>query len=250
MCSSTSHVPQNPKATTEIIFAAARASGKRVLLSRGWAELGRGVVDRPSHVLLLDDCPHSWLFPKCSAAIHHGGAGTTAAALRAGLPTLVVRINFLTIMLLSSNCILPRTCTRMSPMPLPFFVSCDSARWRNELVAPLGFQWAATVQLGGAMVRPATSLSGMLLQVPFFGDQPFWGDSVLAAGVGPRPVPIGRLSVKDLLAAFAVFDTAAVRASAARMAAQMAQENGRSTAVQHFHRRAAPLLLPSILSVD
>jgi hypothetical protein len=94
-------VLQDPKATTETIYAAARASGKRVLLSRGWAALGSGIVDRPSNVFLLSDCPHAWLFPKCSAAIHHGGAGTTAASLRAGLPTLVVCVKVLTIVLLS-----------------------------------------------------------------------------------------------------------------------------------------------------
>lgn len=74
------------------------------------------------------------------------------------------------------------------------------------------------------------------IQVPFFGDQPFWGNCCLAAGVGPRPVPIGRLCKKDLLAAFAAFDTAEMRASAKRVAEQMALENGRSAAVEHFHR--------------
>ena len=67
------------------------------MLSRGWGGLGGGVPHKPDSVCLVGDCPHSWLLPQCSAAIHHGGAGTTAAALRAGLPTLVVRAsrNFL-----------------------------------------------------------------------------------------------------------------------------------------------------------
>ena len=38
----------------------------------------------------LGDVPHAWLFPRCAALAHHGGAGTTAAGLRAGLPTLVL----------------------------------------------------------------------------------------------------------------------------------------------------------------
>jgi hypothetical protein len=41
-------------------------------------------------VFLLGDTPHDWLFPRCRAVCHHGGAGTTSAGLRAGLPTIVV----------------------------------------------------------------------------------------------------------------------------------------------------------------
>ena len=45
---------------------------------RGWANLGEG-CHIPDHVLLLDNVPHDWLLPQCSAVVHHGGAGTTAA---------------------------------------------------------------------------------------------------------------------------------------------------------------------------
>eukprot|EP00531_Pseudo-nitzschia_arenysensis_P001368 CAMPEP_0116114560 /NCGR_PEP_ID=MMETSP0329-20121206/45_1 /TAXON_ID=697910 /ORGANISM="Pseudo-nitzschia arenysensis, Strain B593" /LENGTH=543 /DNA_ID=CAMNT_0003607947 /DNA_START=111 /DNA_END=1743 /DNA_ORIENTATION=- len=41
------------------------------------------------HVLFLQSAPHEWLFPQCSVTVHHGGAGTTAAALRSGVPTIV-----------------------------------------------------------------------------------------------------------------------------------------------------------------
>jgi UDP:flavonoid glycosyltransferase YjiC (YdhE family) len=81
----------DPVALTELVYEVARASGKRILLSRGWADLGAGVKDKPDNVCLVGNVPHSWLLPRCHAAVHHGGAGTTAAALRAGLPTLVVR---------------------------------------------------------------------------------------------------------------------------------------------------------------
>ena len=37
----------------------------------------------------MQSAPHEWLFPQCSVTVHHGGAGTTAAALRAGKPTVV-----------------------------------------------------------------------------------------------------------------------------------------------------------------
>mmetsp|Transcript_51537 Transcript_51537/g.77097 ORF Transcript_51537/g.77097 Transcript_51537/m.77097 type:complete len:441 (+) Transcript_51537:730-2052(+) len=42
-----------------------------------------------NHVLFLQSAPHDWLFPRCSVTVHHGGAGTTAAALRSGVPTIV-----------------------------------------------------------------------------------------------------------------------------------------------------------------
>jgi sterol 3beta-glucosyltransferase len=43
----------------------------------------------PSHIFALESVPHDWLFPQVSAVVHHGGAGTTAAGLRAGKPTFV-----------------------------------------------------------------------------------------------------------------------------------------------------------------
>ena len=50
------------------------------LACRGWARLGEG-FDLPDSVMLLDDVPHDWLLPQCAAAVHHGGAGTTAASM-------------------------------------------------------------------------------------------------------------------------------------------------------------------------
>jgi hypothetical protein len=45
--------------------------------------------DLPDSVLMIDNAPHDWLFPKVSAVVHHGGAGTTGAGLRAGRPSLI-----------------------------------------------------------------------------------------------------------------------------------------------------------------
>ena len=59
------------------------------LFCRGWGELGEG-ADIPPTVLLLDAVPHDWLLPRCAAAVHHGGAGTTAASLTWACPTTVV----------------------------------------------------------------------------------------------------------------------------------------------------------------
>lgn len=74
---------------TKIIVAASERSGHRIVLSSGWANLGKD-IDLPSHVVVVDEAPHDWLLPKCAAAVHHGGAGTTAAGLSAACPTTVV----------------------------------------------------------------------------------------------------------------------------------------------------------------
>ncbi len=79
---------EDPPAVTRTIFAALGKAGARGIVSEGWAHLGGGPV--PPNVFLIGDCPHDWLFPRCRAVCHHGGAGTTAAGLRAGLPTIVV----------------------------------------------------------------------------------------------------------------------------------------------------------------
>lgn len=68
---------------TQKILDAFVETGQRLLLSKGWANLGEG-FDLPDTVMLLVDTPHDWLLPKCSAVIHHGGAGTTAAGKIAG----------------------------------------------------------------------------------------------------------------------------------------------------------------------
>lgn len=89
------------------------------------------------------------------------------------------------------------------------------------------------------MAQQASSLRRTLTcgasQVPFFGDQPFWGDCCHRSGVGPRPVPIGRLRARDLLQAFETFDAPEVRAAAAAMAERIGREQGAQAAVQHFH---------------
>jgi sterol 3beta-glucosyltransferase len=43
----------------------------------------------PDTIFKLDQAPHDWLFPRVAAVVHHGGAGTTAAGLRAGRPTII-----------------------------------------------------------------------------------------------------------------------------------------------------------------
>jgi vancomycin aglycone glucosyltransferase len=75
-------------ATTRRILEALHAAGVRALISRGWAGLGE--AELPPTVRVVGALPHGKLFPRCAAVVHHGGAGTTATAARAGVPQLLV----------------------------------------------------------------------------------------------------------------------------------------------------------------
>ncbi len=77
-----------PDQTTRLVVDAAGATGVRVILGAGWAGLGNG--DLPDSVLAIGDVAHASLFPRMAGVVHHGGAGTTAAAARAGVPQLLV----------------------------------------------------------------------------------------------------------------------------------------------------------------
>ena len=70
-----------------IILKALQLAGQRGVVASGWA--GLSAEDVPPSVHLLDHAPHDRLFPHMTAVVHHGGAGTTAAGLRAGMPTVI-----------------------------------------------------------------------------------------------------------------------------------------------------------------
>ena len=76
-----------PQRLAKVVIDALQTTHQRGILATGWGGLQTG--DLPKTVFQLDQAPHDWLFPKVSAVIHHGGAGTTAAGLRAGRPTLI-----------------------------------------------------------------------------------------------------------------------------------------------------------------
>ena len=79
----------DPAGLVAALVGGARRAGHRMVLHSGWSRLGAtGLLD--DDVLVVDDVPHSLLFPRMAAVVHHGGAGTTAAALRAGVPAVVV----------------------------------------------------------------------------------------------------------------------------------------------------------------
>lgn len=79
--------------TKTIVDAVGRLKGVRAIVSKGWGGLGgddAGKGKSKSIFFLDSDCPHEWLFPRMACVVHHGGAGTTAAGLRFGVPTVVV----------------------------------------------------------------------------------------------------------------------------------------------------------------
>ena len=118
---------ENPAQFTQVVLEALKLTGQRGVLLTGSGGISQ--TDLPDQVFLLDSAPHDWLFPQMAAIVHHGGAGTTAAALKAGVPSVVV---------------------------------------------------------------------------PFFGDQPFWGDRVHRLGTSPAPVPKSQLTADRLATAIAV----------------------------------------------
>jgi UDP:flavonoid glycosyltransferase YjiC (YdhE family) len=79
---------RNPEKLARVVLDALAKSGQRGLLLTGWGGLRTELV--PDTVFVVDSVPHSWLFPRMTAVVHHGGAGTTAEGLRAGVPSVIV----------------------------------------------------------------------------------------------------------------------------------------------------------------
>ncbi|KAI1100246.1 hypothetical protein F4804DRAFT_319439 [Jackrogersella minutella] len=142
-------VVDDPQALTELIFKALKLAKVRGIVSKGWGGIGTGNV--PDNVYLIGDCPHDWLFQHVSCVVHHGGAGTTAAGLAKGRPTVVV---------------------------------------------------------------------------PFFGDQPFWGQMIARAGAGPVPVPYKKITAEILAESITFALRPEVQVAAQDVAAQIMEEDG------------------------
>eukprot|EP00026_Physarum_polycephalum_P004447 Phypoly_transcript_04466.p1 GENE.Phypoly_transcript_04466~~Phypoly_transcript_04466.p1 ORF type:complete len:692 (+),score=114.89 Phypoly_transcript_04466:68-2143(+) len=154
-------VVDDPKALSKNVIEGVIQSKQRALISPGWAKLGEG-MDLPPEIKLIGAAPHDWLFTKCSAVCHHGGAGTTAAGLKAGCPTIIV---------------------------------------------------------------------------PFFGDQPFWGNCVAQRGVGPTPIPNKQLTAEKLRDAILFCVQPEVQLRAKEFGEKLRNEDGVKTAVDAFHSK-------------
>ncbi len=146
---------RNPEETTNLVLQALTRSKQRGIMLSGWGGLHK--AELPDTVFMLDSAPFSWLFPRVAAVVHHGGAGTTSAGLRAGVPSVVI---------------------------------------------------------------------------PFFGDQPYWGQRVAELGVGTEPIPQRKLTVERLVQAIhqAVTDPA-MRQRAAELGSKIQAEDGVARAV-------------------
>ncbi|KAA3458670.1 sterol 3-beta-glucosyltransferase UGT80A2-like isoform X1 [Gossypium australe] len=149
---------QEPERMTQIIVNALEQTGQRGIINKGWGGLGN-LAEPKDFVYLLDNVPHDWLFLRCKAVVHHGGAGTTAAGLKAACPTTIV---------------------------------------------------------------------------PFFGDQPFWGERVHARGVGPPPIPVDEFSLPKLVGAIKFMLDPKVKEKAKELANAMENEDGVTGAVKAF----------------
>ncbi|KAH9670930.1 sterol 3-beta-glucosyltransferase ugt80a2 [Citrus sinensis] len=151
---------EEPEKMTEIIVKALEITGHRGIINKGWGGLGN-LAESKDFLYLLDNCPHDWLFSRCLAVVHHGGAGTTAAGLKAACPTTIV---------------------------------------------------------------------------PFFGDQPFWGERVHARGLGPAPIPVDEFSLDKLVDAIRFMLHPKVKERAVELAKAMENEDGVTGAVKAFYK--------------
>ena len=83
-------VVDDPDGMTKMIFEAVKIAGVRALVSKGWGGLGADALGIPENIFMLGNVPHDWLFQHVACVVHHGGAGTTAAGIATGRPTVVV----------------------------------------------------------------------------------------------------------------------------------------------------------------
>lgn len=79
---------RNPQQLATTVVEALQQSGVRGIVATGWGGLKLGAV--PDSIFEIENAPHDWLFPRVTAVVHHGGAGTTAAGLRAGKPSVII----------------------------------------------------------------------------------------------------------------------------------------------------------------
>jgi vancomycin aglycone glucosyltransferase len=80
--------PRAPELVVQAL-AAVRAVGRRAVIAGGWAAL-EAHIQEADDVMTIDNVPHALIFPRVAAAVHHGGAGTTTAAARAGVPQVLL----------------------------------------------------------------------------------------------------------------------------------------------------------------
>lgn len=80
----------DPAGAVRLLRDAARSAGRRAVLHGNWGDWAPAAGDLGADVHVVTDAAHHLLFPRCAAVVHHGGAGTTGSAIRAGVPQVVV----------------------------------------------------------------------------------------------------------------------------------------------------------------
>lgn len=95
---------KSPEHMAELVIRALFMSKQRAVVLRGWARLSLDLLDsaQPDYaevrayaeknILFVDNVPHAWLFPRCSAIVCHGGSGTAHAALASGRPVIITPV--------------------------------------------------------------------------------------------------------------------------------------------------------------
>jgi sterol 3beta-glucosyltransferase len=150
----------NAEEMTDLVLQALARTKQRGLISTGGGDLS--LADLPDHVFKVGIIPYEWLFPQMAAVVHHGGSGTTAISLQAGIPSIIL---------------------------------------------------------------------------PFFMDQPFWGQRVADLGVGPQPIPRKYLSIERLAAAITVATTdPEMQCRAIMLGEHIRAEDGVARAVEVLNR--------------
>jgi len=79
---------RDAEGTARMVIEAVQAAGVRAVLLSGWGGFGAAALGPSVHI--LDSAPHDWLYPRSAMVVHHGGAGTTGAMFRAGVPGVVI----------------------------------------------------------------------------------------------------------------------------------------------------------------
>src|SRR6202022_417300 len=92
ICFSFGSMPvESPADAVEMIASACAQLGERALVCAGWSDFSD--VPHSDHVKVVGAINYAAIFPACRAVVHHGGSGTTAASLRAGIPTLILSMD-------------------------------------------------------------------------------------------------------------------------------------------------------------
>ena len=141
-------VVDDPNAMTELIFQTVRLTGRRALVSKGWGGFGASGLSVPEGVFMLGNVPHDWLFRRVCCVVHHGGAGTTAAGIALGKPTVIVPFfgdqPFWGAMIAKAG-------AGPSPIPIKHLTSTKLANGILQALTPLALQRAQ--ELGAKIAR-------------------------------------------------------------------------------------------------